>query len=382
MNSIPLLIPELPRAEEVLPYLVRIDANRQYTNFGPLNREFEGRLSDALSRADQSVSVLTVANCTLGLELALQAMGVERGDRVLVPALTFVATATAVIRAGGIPVFADVDIDCWSLTPDIARRAAKEHSLKAVIPVSTYGCPLDTDGWDEFVEETGISVVVDAAGAWGNQLVGRSFDVVYSFHATKSFGIGEGGAVASTNKTRLDRIKRLCNFGIDTSLGTVTEIGTNAKLSEYHCAVGLAALDRWETTRKERVMHMSDYLARLQMLCPGLIYQDKPRDGVYPLLTIGLQAGNCASEILRILSSEGIECRRWYCPPLYQHDALAGFPRMHDTSIADALGNRLLGLPYFISMSGAQIDRVAVTLNEIILKDNRSSAISAGVRAP
>jgi hypothetical protein len=69
---------------------------------------------------------------------------------VLVPALTFVATATAVIRAGAIPVFADVDADSWSLTTDIAWRAAREYPLKAIIPVSTYGCPLDADVWDAF----------------------------------------------------------------------------------------------------------------------------------------------------------------------------------------------------------------------------------------
>lgn len=376
MNTIPLLVPELPRAEALLPYLVRIDANRQYTNFGPLNQDFEGRIRSALSKPDLPVKVLTVANCTLGLELALQALGVGAGDQVLIPALTFVATATAVIRVGATPVFADVDPGSWSLTSDIARRAAKEYSLKAVIPVSTYGCPLDAKEWDDFVADTEIPVVVDAAGAWGNQAVGRAFDVVYSFHATKSFGIGEGGAIASMNEGRLARIKQLSNFGIDTSRSVLTEIGTNAKLSEYHCAVGLAMFDRWEVMREARIAHMTGYLAQLKAGCPGLMFQDKPDDGVYPLLTVRLPMDVSASDVQRRLSSKGIECRRWYCPPLYQHDALAGFPRMHDMSTTEVLGDSLLGLPYFLSMSQSQIERVAESLHRAISEAMDSSGAS------
>jgi dTDP-4-amino-4,6-dideoxygalactose transaminase len=377
MNTIPLLVPELPRAEALLPYLVRIDANRQYTNFGPLNQDFEDRIRSALSKPDLPVKVLTVANCTLGLELALQALGVGTGDRVLIPALTFVATATAVIRAGATPVFADVDPRSWSLTPDIARRAATEYSLKAVIPVSTYGCPLDSKEWDDFVAETGIPVVVDAAGAWGNQAVGHAFDVVYSFHATKSFGIGEGGAIASTNEGRLARIKQLSNFGIDTGRSVLTQIGTNAKLSEYHCAVGLAMFDRWDSLRKERIAHMTGYLMQLEARCPGLLFQDKPRDGIYPLLTVRLPDGVSAAGLQRRLSKEGIECRRWYCPPLYQHDALTGFPRMQSTATTEALGDSLLGVPYFLSMSRSQIERVADSLHRAISETMDSSGASS-----
>jgi len=375
MTMIPLLVPDLPRAEELLPYLLRIDANKKYTNFGPLNRDFEERIGAILSKPGLPVNVLTVANCTLGLELALQALGVGRGDRVLVPALTFVATATAVIRIGATPVFADVDPDTWSLTPSIARRAAKEYGLKAAIPVSTYGCALDTDDWDDFVADTGISVVVDAAGAFGNQQVGRTFDVVYSFHATKSFGIGEGGAIASMDEKRLARIKQLSNFGIDTSRSVVTEIGTNAKLSEYHCAVGLAMFDRWDAMTSERIAHMSGYLSLLRVRCPWLVFQDKIREGIYPLLTVRLPDGVSASEVLLRLANEGIDCRRWYCPPLHRHDALVEFPHMREIPTVEALGDSLLGLPYFLSMSRTQMERVAESLSRVVANLTASSEL-------
>ena len=107
-QRIPLLIPDMPLAEELLPWLKRIDATRWYSNFGPLVRELEGALIGMFAlRNDKALHLTTVSNCTAGLELALIALDLKPGSRVLVPALTFVATATAVIRAGHVPVIAD-----------------------------------------------------------------------------------------------------------------------------------------------------------------------------------------------------------------------------------------------------------------------------------
>src|SRR5689334_13977749 len=103
MTRIPLLVPDMPSADELLPYLRRIDASRWYTNFGPLVDELERELRESLGEASQA-ALTTVANCTLGLELALAASGLAPGARVLLPALTFVATGMAVRRAGYTPV--------------------------------------------------------------------------------------------------------------------------------------------------------------------------------------------------------------------------------------------------------------------------------------
>ena len=131
MNRIPLLIPELPSVAELQPYLERIDAARWYSNFGPLCREFEGALAGMfIAKNAQPVRVTTVSSCTLGLELALRALDLAPGSQVLLPALTFVASATAVVRAGLVPVAADVDPQSWLLTPEIARAAcARRRAL-------------------------------------------------------------------------------------------------------------------------------------------------------------------------------------------------------------------------------------------------------------
>ncbi|HEL4163841.1 TPA: DegT/DnrJ/EryC1/StrS family aminotransferase [Stenotrophomonas maltophilia] len=130
MDKIPLLVPLMPTLEQAKAYFAEIDGNRHYTNFGPLSRRLEQRLANDLGVEQENVT--TVSNCTVGLELALQARGLPLGARVLLPSLTFVATATAVSRVGMTPVIADIDAEGWSLTPEIARDATLRERIDAI----------------------------------------------------------------------------------------------------------------------------------------------------------------------------------------------------------------------------------------------------------
>ncbi|MGY0618354.1 DegT/DnrJ/EryC1/StrS family aminotransferase [Lysobacter sp. A378] len=363
MKRIPLLVPQMPRAEQLLPYLVRIDRNRQYTNFGPLNAEFERRLIVDSAPGLGIGNITTVSNCTVGLELALQALDLPPHAKILIPAITFVATATAVIRAGFIPVIGDVDPDTWCLSPSLAEAAFRSDAIAAVMPVATFGRPHNVDEWDAFTGLTGVPVIIDAAGAYGNQSVGTSTDVVYSFHATKSFGAAEGGAVISSNKDRIRMIRRLANFGIDTTDGRLQAVGTNGKMSEYHCAVGLASFDEWAETKSARIELYARYSESLRRTCSSLTFQEKPVDGIYPLMPVLLPPGVLAIDIYKDLLESGVETRRWYCPPLHTHPALMDMPVIGELSVAEDMGSRILGLPYYIGMSDVDIEFVCDRLD-------------------
>lgn len=364
MKKIPLLIPAMPTADAVLPYLHEVDRNLWYTNFGPLNRRFEAKILGDIAPGLGQENITTVSNCTVGLELALQSCGVGAGGRVLVPSLTFVATATAIVRAGMTPVFADIDAGSWCLTPEIAARVVS--SVDAVMPVSTFGVAQDMRAWDDFVERYGKPVIVDAAGAYGNQGVGERADVVFSFHATKSFGTGEGGCVISPSAERIRRIRTLENFGINTSVGLLEDLGTNGKLSEYHCAIGLAMFDQWEQVKTQRRRLLADYIRTLDDLCPGLQFQHRPPRGVYPLFTALLPIGCDAGVIGSALADRSIETRRWYCPPLHRHPALCKYPTTGDLATTEELGSRIIGLPFHLQLTGHDIERVATELHRAI----------------
>ncbi|WP_437884225.1 DegT/DnrJ/EryC1/StrS family aminotransferase [Pseudomonas sp. LRF_L74] len=366
MKNIKLLVPELPKVEQILPYWRQIDDNRWYTNFGPLVAELEGRLSRAFSREPAQVHVVTMANGTSALQIALEGLKLRKGGQVLVPALTFVATATAIIRAGLVPLIADVDPGNWLLTPEIARACLADAPFDAVMPVATYGCPQDVAAWDLFTAETGIPVVVDAAGAWGNQQVGLTTKVAFSLHATKSLGGGEGGLIASRHHAYSESVRSLSNFGIDAhSGGLVFEPGENGKMSEYHAAVALAALDGWPAIAEARRLLHRRYVATLAERLPGLAFQSKPADGVYSLLPVLMPEGICARAVQLQLLGQSIESRRWYCPPLHGHPAFQAYAR-GALPVVDQLAERLLGLPFHLGLGDEDIERVISALEPLL----------------
>lgn len=365
-NIIKLLVPEVPKVEQILTYWQQIDENQWYTNFGPLVIELERRLSLSFSREPTQVHVVSMANGTCALQIALEALKLRRASRVLVPGLTFVATATAIIRAGLTPLISDVNSESWLLTPAIARAALAEMPFDAVMPVSTYGCPQDVAGWDLFSAETGIPVVIDAAGAWGNQKIGLTTKVAFSLHATKALGGGEGGFVASRNHAYAQSMRTLSNFGIDAhSGGLVFEAGENGKMSEYHAAVALAALDNWPTTAEARRNLHQHYTEQLLEKIPALKLQVKPMDGVYSLMLVLLPPGFRAVDIQLRLLGKDIETRRWYCPPLQDHPAFQAFAK-GPLPMVDLLAERLLGLPFHLSLNDASIRRVIDCLAELL----------------
>ena len=374
--TISLLVPELPGADDLIPYLRRIDASRWYTNFGPLVLELESGMESLLSRAaSRHQHVVTVCNATAGLEVALLALGLRPGSRILMPALTFVATATAALRAGCVPVFCDVDPDNWLLTPSIARTALERGHVDAVMPVATYGCACDSPSWDEFSRETALPVVIDAAGAFGSQICGERITVVFSLHATKAFAAGEGGLVVSADAGYAGRVRRLSNFGIDPeaaegiatgSTGLIKHAGTNAKLSEYHAALALASLQHWEESVVRRIELHRTYLLSLAKLGDRISLQKRSETGVYSILPIRLPAELRAADAYTYLRSRGIESRRWYCPILTAHPAFSSQPVLGPTDVSSELGDRLIALPFHLQLGEADIACVSGALGDFL----------------
>jgi len=360
-RTIPLMRAQLPDADALLPYLQRIDAARWYTNFGPLVSELERRLAKQLD-ADDPPCIVSLSSGTAALELALSAMQLPAGARVLLPALTFVATATAVIRAGHTPLIGDVDGGNWLLTPEIARRMVAVHRIDAVVPVATFGLAQDAAAWDRFVEDTGIPVLIDAAGAFGNQRAARRCHVAFSLHATKALAAGEGGFVATHDPAMAGRIRTLSNFGIDLDQGSqVFSPGGNGKLSEYHAAVALASLEQWPDIERSRRALRARYLRQLLRSCQGIVLQEQALGGVYPILVVALPPGVRAREIQQALAAHDIQTRQWYCPTIDRHPAFANYCA-EPLEVAHALSERLLGLPFYLDITTAQIRRVCDSL--------------------
>jgi len=374
MANIPLLVPDLPSAADLLPWLERIDKNRWYTNFGPLVKEFEQALTNYLASpsagpAQRPLHLATVSSGTAAIELAILALAFPEQSRVLLPAFTFPATCTAVQRAGLHPVFSDVDEQSWMLTPAVARAVLRHARFDLVLPVATFGCPHPAADWDEFSRDTGIPVVLDAAAAFGNQGIGDRGIVTFSLHATKAFGVGEGGLVVSRSSELIAKVRSLSNFGIGAD-GIINSSGENAKLSEYHAAVGLAQLARWPDLCRRNGMVWQAYRRHLSLspLNEKISVQQGKEERIRSQMPVLSASGNIPSLVAN-MTDKGIETRRWYYPPLPRHPAFSGIPRIgpdgkEDLPVTARLADGLLGLPFHTSLTESQIEFICDRLEE------------------
>ena len=258
---IPFQRPSLPSTPEIDRYLDLARAERWFSNGGPCWRLLRDRLSD-----HAGAYCIPVASGTLGLMAALAAvLGTTTGKRqggAVMPSFTFLATAQAAIWSGLEPRLSDIAPDHWHLDAALLEQVLEDSDdLGAVLAVSAFGTPPPAETrmrWERACRAAGVPLVVDSAAGFGavaedGAPVGSQGDVeVVSFHATKPFAVGEGGAVFTRNRALHERIELAVNFGFRSDRTMGFSRGLNAKMSELHAATALAVLDRLDSIIQQR----------------------------------------------------------------------------------------------------------------------------------
>lgn len=365
-KNIPLCLPKLPSVDKILPYLEQIDQNRWYSNYGPLIREFQNRASKLFKV--KPTQICCASSGTLLLELCLKAMGIDQGCLCIMPAWTFVATPLAAISAQLEPLFVDVDIETQAIDPvkleENISSISKIKKIGAVIVVSPFGMPLNVKEWDNFTDRTGIPVIIDAAASFDTvlqlpQMQVSSTPIMISLHATKVLGIGEGSIILSTNEKIINQIECLTQFGFPQGIRNAVSFGTNAKMSEYAAAIGLAALDSWSETRSAW-HHVSNHYQNLLN-----------RFGIQHMLSASWVPSTCniilpnqANTMLDALNATGINTRKWWGNGCHQHSIFKQ-SRTLDLSNTEFLCKSVLGLPFFTDMSVEAINHIVNNLNKV-----------------
>lgn len=357
-NMIPVARPRLPPARAIMPYLRQIDTNRWYSNHGPLVRLLQSRLATHWDVEQSEVALLS--NATTALTLALLASGAPRGTRCLMPSWTFAATAGAAVQAGLVPHFIDVCPRRWTPDPDEVRSLAARHDVGAIMVVAPFGAPVDTAEWERVQTDTGIPVVIDAAAAFDTvsnetSMALRACPMVVSLHATKVFGIGEGGALLCRDPAFMDRVRRMAQFGF---LGTREALlpGTNAKLSEYAAAVGLAALDEWPEARARWCVAQAAYERRLAGVStpPGA-------NGSWVSSTYNVLCPEKAGFVMDTLARAGIATLQWWGAGCHAQPAFRACPT-EPLPVTRQLAHRIIGLPFSQDMTPADTKLVCAAL--------------------
>ena len=368
VEAIPVLRPQLPTADRLLPYLRRIDTTRTYTNWGPLTGELERRLAQQFGVLPGSV-ISAASGTTALIGAILASAGRATVDRpiALIPALTFVATASAAEQCGYRPHLIDVDMKTWLIDPAAVASRSDLDRVGVVIAVAAFGRPWPQQMWTDFRERTGIPVVIDAAAGFEallaepDQLAGR-IPISMSFHATKAFATGEGGCVITTDLDLAARVTEALNFGFFDSRDSRVS-STNGKMSEYHAAVGLAELDGWTAKRAALLAVAARYRNRFT----GAGLGDRVVTAPQIASCYGLFRCEDDDEMRRVqefLTRAGIESRTWYGRGLHGQPYFLG--SAHDTlPNTDSLA-RLLGLPIATDLPDRAVSQVVDTIQDAV----------------
>jgi len=284
---------------------------------------------------------IAVVNGTVALRTALLAAGIGAEDEVIVPSYTFISTASAVIEANAIPVFADIDLHTFNLDP-VAVRAAITQRTKAVIPVHFAGQPADMEAITTIAREAGLTVIEDAAHAHGATYRQRPTGSLghlasFSFQSSKNLTAGEGGIVTTNDDALAEACRSIQNCGraADGLWYEHHVIAGNYRLGEFQGAVLNCQLDRLQEQTATRDSHGQHLAARLSAL-PGLYPQARPADCTrhsHHLFLLRLESdrfGASRQAVLRALEAEGIPCSSGYrCSlpqqPLFRNKAFGPF---------------------------------------------------------
>lgn len=352
---------------------------------GPQVEAFER----AVAQFVEAKSAVAVSSGTAALHSAMYAAGVSTGDEVIVPTLTFAATANAVIFQGGTPVFADVDKDTLLIDPDDVEAKITSHT-KAIVAVDYAGQPCEYDRLQSIADGHDLVVVSDACHALGAEYNGRKVGTVadltvFSFHPVKHITTGEGGMAVTNDDEYAAKMRRFRNHGIAVdhrqreSKGSwfyeITDLGYNYRLTDFQCALGISQLRRlpkWLDRRRTIARSYDVAFARIPAVNPLVVREDVLHS--YHLYVIRLDFAHLSrsrAEVFADLRSEGIGVNVHYIPlhlqPFYRQ-RFATEPGM--CPVAEEAYSRIISLPMFPRMSDKDVEDVISAVQKALSSRN------------
>jgi len=372
-NSRP-IYPRIPVAAPVLAgrekeYVLECLSTSWISSVGRFINEFETAFA---SYCGVRYAVAT-NNGTSALHVALVALGLKPGDEVIVPSLTYIATANAVHYCGATPVFVDNDIHTFNM--DVNAIAAKiTPRTKGIMPVHLYGHPVDLDPVLKLAQDHGLFVVEDAAEAVGARYKGRNIGghgtcATFSFFGNKIITTGEGGMVTTNDNELASRLRLLRGQGVDPQRRYwFPEIGYNYRMTNIAAAIGLAQLECIDVHVKRRKAIADGYNQRLASFSDriSLPIVEAWADHAYWMYTVLLRESvrKDRDQVMQDLDAIGIETRPVFYPmhvlPPYRDVARGDFPR------ADLCSSRGINLPTHGRLTEQDLDRIVEAIAAVI----------------
>ncbi|MAG15622.1 aminotransferase DegT [Candidatus Woesearchaeota archaeon] len=353
MKSLPVAEPDLRGNES--KYVMECLESTWISSLGKYISAFEEKFSSYCS-VKYGVSTY---NGTVALQLALAALNIKEGDEVIVPALTFIATANAVTYLGAKPVFVDADRKTWNMDVNKIKEKITDKT-KAIIPVHLYGHPCDMDPILELAQQYNLYVIEDVAEAHGAEYKGKKLGSLgtigcFSFYGNKIITTGEGGMCVTNDEKLAERMRFLKDHGM-TEQYYHPEIGFNFRMTNLQAAIGVAQLERINELIATKIKHAKLYKELLSSV-KGITFQPEESyaKSVFWLHSILIEDDfRCNRDaLMKELKDAGIDSRPFFIPmnelPPYRQE---GFP------VASELSRKGMNLPSSTLLTDEDIKRV------------------------
>lgn len=348
---------------------------------GPKVEAFENAFANFVG-AEEAIAV---ANGTAALHAAMRAIDIGPGDEVIVPALTFAATANSVVFEDGTPVFADVNPDTLLLDPESVEERITEDT-KAIMAVDYAGQPCDYDALQELADAHNLILLDDACHAIGGTYKGTSVGTLadfntFSFHPVKNMTTGEGGMITTDDTEAARRMREFRNHGITSTHHERTEegswfyempeVGYNYRLTDFQCALGMSQLERlpeWTERRRKVAARYDDAFAELEGVEPIAVRKDATCAYHLYVIRLNLEVLSAGrEEIFDALRAEGIGVNVHYIPVHYHPFYRENFGTEEGLCpVAEAVYERILTLPVFPRMTEEGVSDVVRAVRKVV----------------
>ena len=372
--KVPFIVPEITDDDkkEILSVL-----NQNLLTDGPKLREFEKKFSKFCG----SKYAIGVSSATAALHLSLTALGIKKNDEVIIPDLTFVATANAVLFTGATPVIADIDKDNFNISIQSIERSITKRT-KAIIPVHFAGSPCDMKGIRGIARKYDLKIIEDCAHAIGAKIKNKHVGTFgntgcFSFYPTKNLTTFEGGMIITNSKKIADKMISLRNHGITRSLAKrftkgkpweydITEPGYNYRLDEIRAALGISQLKRINQNnvkRKKAFLYYNSKLRNDERFILPKIFKNETHSCHLYVLRIQKNKKFTRDSLFKKLLKNGIRSSVHY-KPLHQFSAYKKNGKIIDKlNVSKAIYNEIISLPLYPQIEQKQQDLVSQNLH-------------------